>query len=112
MKRIFNPDEPELMDRPQPVSAELETDLLNLVSLNRHFGSHRLVRNFLSRWFTPNRSYSVLDLATGAGDIPRVIADWAREQDISIRIDAVDANPSTLEIAQKHSASYPEIRYL
>ena len=112
MKRAFNPDEPELMDRPQPVSAELETDLLNLVSLNRHFGSHRLMRRFLSRWFTPDQSYRVLDLATGAGDIPRMIADWARERGISVRIDAVDANPSTLEIARKHSAGYPEIQYL
>ena len=112
MKRAFNPDEPELMDRPQPVSEELETDLLNLVSLNRHFGSHRLVRGFLSRWFTPDQSYRVLDLATGAGDIPRLIADWARERGISVRIEAVDANPSTLEIARKHSADYPEIQYL
>ncbi len=112
MKRTFNPDEPELMDRPQPVSAELETDLLNLVSLNRHFGSHRLVRSFLSRWLTPDQSWRVLDLATGAGDIPRLIADWARPRGISVRIDAVDANPSTLEIARKHSAGYPEIQYL
>lgn len=112
MKRTFNPDEPELMDRPQPVSDELETDLLNLVSLNRHFGSHRLVRGFLSRWFTPGQSYRVLDLATGAGDIPRVIAEWSRAHEVRVRIDAVDANPSTLEIARKHSADYPEIRYL
>ena len=112
MKREFNPDEPELMDRPQPVSEELETDLLNLVSLNRHFGSHRLVRGFLSRWFTPDQSYRVLDLATGAGDIPRMIADWARQRGVNVRIDAVDANPSTLEIARKHSAAYPEIQFL
>lgn len=112
MKRAFNQDEPELMDRPQPVSEELETDLLNLVSLNRHFGSHRLVRRFLSRWMTPNQSYRVLDLATGAGDVPRVIVDWARERGIRLRIDAVDANPSTLEIARKHSLDYPEIQFL
>lgn len=112
MKRTFNPDEPELMDRPQPVSEELETDLLNLVSLNRYFGSHRLVRGFLSRWFEPHQSYRVLDLATGAGDIPRLIADWARARGIRVKIDAVDANPSTLEIARQHAADYPEIQFL
>ncbi len=112
MKRAFNPDEPELMDRLQPVSAELEADLLNLVSLNRHFGSHRLVRGFLSRWLGSAQSCRVLDLATGAGDIPRAIADWGRACGIQMRIDAVDANPSTLEIARKHSADYPEIQYL
>jgi len=112
MKREFNPDVPELMDRPQPVSPELEADLLNLVSLNRHFGSHRLVRRFLSRWLVPGEVYRVLDLATGAGDIPRVIADWARARGATVRIDAVDANPSTLEIARKHAADYPEIDFI
>jgi len=112
MKRAFNPDEPELMDRPQPVSAELEADLLNLVSLNRHFGSHRLVRRFLARWFVPGEMYRVLDLATGAGDIPRVIADWARAHGVTVRIDAVDANPSTLAIARKLSDGYSEIDFM
>ncbi|MEA3210443.1 MAG: hypothetical protein QOE70_3500 [Chthoniobacter sp.] len=112
MKRAFNPDEPELMDRPQPVSAELEADLLNLVSLNRRFGSHRLMRRFLGQWLRPGRTYRVLDLATGAGDIPRVMADWARARDIALRIDAVDANQSTLEIARKHSGGYPEIQFV
>lgn len=112
MKREFDPNTPELMDRPQPVSPELETDLRNLISLNRIFGSHRLLRHFLSRWFTPESSYRVLDLATGAGDLPRVMADWARDREIKLQIDALDANPATLEIAEKASAGYPEIEYL
>jgi len=37
MKRNFDPAEPELMDRPQPVSAELEGDLRNIRQLNRWF---------------------------------------------------------------------------
>lgn len=112
MKRAFDKDEPELMDRPQPVTAELERDLANLVSLNRHFGSHRLVRRFLEAWLERERRYRVLDLATGAGDIPRMIVEWARPRGITLEIDAVDANPSTIEIARRQSASFPEIRFL
>ena len=111
MQRVFDPNEPELMDRAQPVSAELEADLLNLVSLNRRFGSHRLLRRFLSQWLKPGRCYRVLDLATGAGDLPRVMLEWARTHDIKLRIDAVDANASTIEIARKHSAGFPEITF-
>lgn len=111
MPRAFDPNEPELMDKPQPVSAELEVDLLNLVSLNRHFGSHRLVRSFLDRWLEAGRCYRVLDLATGAGDLPRVMLDWARQREVTLRIDAVDGNAATLEIAQKHSAAYPGITF-
>lgn len=100
------------MDRPQPVSPELEEDLLNLVALNRHFGSHRILRRFLAAWFESDRTYRVLDLATGAGDLPRIMVDWARSRRISLQVDAVDANPATLEIATKHSAAYPEIRFI
>jgi 2-polyprenyl-3-methyl-5-hydroxy-6-metoxy-1,4-benzoquinol methylase len=100
------------MDRPQPVSAELEKDLQNLVALNRYFGSHRIVRHFLSRWLVEDRSYRVLDLATGSGDIPRLIVDWARQQGLTVQVDAVDANSATLEIARQHSAGYPEITFL
>jgi SAM-dependent methyltransferase len=112
MSRAFDPNDPELMDRPQPVSAELEADLLNLVSLNRHFGSHRLVRRFLGGWLQPDRCYRVLDLCTGAGDIPRLMLDWGRSRGIALRIDAVDANDATLEIARRHSTGHPEISFL
>ena len=112
MNRAFDPDDPELMDRPQPVSPELEADLINLASLNRHFGSHRLVRRFLASWLQRDRSYRVLDLCTGAGDIPRMMLDWARPRGITLRIDAVDANAATLEIAGRHSTAYPEINYV
>jgi ubiquinone/menaquinone biosynthesis C-methylase UbiE len=111
MPRRFDPDDPELMDRPQPVSAELERDLENLASLNRWFGSHRLLRHFLRRWWTPGSSYRVLDLCTGAGDLPRVMVDFARSHGITIRIIAVDANRSTLEIARSLSAGYDEISF-
>ena len=47
MKRSFDPSVLEMMDRPQPVSAELETDLHNLRQLNRYFGSYRLIEHFL-----------------------------------------------------------------
>ena len=78
--RKFDPAEPELMDRPQPVSRELEVDLDNLVHINRNFGSYRLIRWFLRRWFQPGANYRILDLCTASGDIPRLMVDWARVQ--------------------------------
>jgi 2-polyprenyl-3-methyl-5-hydroxy-6-metoxy-1,4-benzoquinol methylase len=111
MKRKFDPAELELMDRPQPVSAELERDLRNLRQLNALFGSHQLIRHFLRRWIQPNVSLRILDLATGSGDIPRLMVDHAREVSATILIDAVDQNAATLEIAKRLSANYPEISY-
>ena len=112
MKRVFDPQEPELMDRPQPVTPELEACLRNLVSLNRRFGSHRLVRKFLAQWLVPDRCYRVLDLCTGMGDIPRMMVDWARAAGVTLRIDAIDASDSTLELARRGAEAYPEIQFL
>lgn len=111
MPRDFDPNELELMDRPQPVSAELERDLDNLVALNRNFGSHQLLRRFLAGWLRPDRNYRVLDLCTGAADLPRVMVDWARPRGIALHIDAVDAQAATLAIAEKKCAEYPEIHF-
>ena len=108
--REFDPALPELMDRPQPVSRELEVDLENLIRINRHFGSHRLIRRFLRRWWRPGGSYRVLDLCTGAGDLPRLMADWARTHGVTVTVEAVDFQASTAEIAGRWSAAYPEVQ--
>jgi SAM-dependent methyltransferase len=111
LKRRFDPADPEWMDRPQPVSAELITDLKNLRALNRFFGSYRLVRHFLRRWIQPNEKLRVLDLATGSGDIPRLVVDFARRLGARVEVDAVDFQEATVAIARQLSAGYPEITY-
>ena len=111
MKRQFDRGEPELMDRPQPVSAELKSDLRNLRQLNRYFGSYALVRRFLRKWIRPGQTLRVLDLATGSGDIPRLIADHARRVGATVQIDAVDQQESTIRIAEQLSADYSEITF-
>lgn len=112
MKRSFDPAQPELMDRPQPVSAELERDLRNLRQLNRYFGSYAVVLRFMRRWIKPGDRLRVVDLATGSGDIPRLIVDFARKIGAAVQIDALDQQASTLEVAKKLSADYPEISFL
>jgi 2-polyprenyl-3-methyl-5-hydroxy-6-metoxy-1,4-benzoquinol methylase len=99
------------MDRPQPVSAELERDLLNLRRLNRYFGSYRLVLKFVGYWIKPGDRLRIVDLATGSGDIPRLIIDHARRIGAQVEIDALDRQAATLEIARELSAGYPEISY-
>jgi len=112
MKRQFNPAELELMDRPQPVSAELESDLENIRELNRWFGSYALISMFVGRWIKPGGRLRIVDLATGSGDIPRLIAECGRKIGAELRIDALDRQSATLEIAQKLSVPYPEITFV
>jgi 2-polyprenyl-3-methyl-5-hydroxy-6-metoxy-1,4-benzoquinol methylase len=112
MKRKFDPAMLEMMDRPQPVSPELERDLQRIRQLNRYFGSYSLILKFIGRWIKPGHPQRILDLATGSGDIPRLIVDRARSLAAEITIDALDQQPATLEIARKLSSDYPEISYI
>jgi 2-polyprenyl-3-methyl-5-hydroxy-6-metoxy-1,4-benzoquinol methylase len=112
VKRKFDPAEPELMDRPQPVSTELERDLRNLRQLNRYFGSHAIVLRFMRRWIKPGDRLRMVDLATGSGDIPRLIVDFVRKLGATVQIDALDQQAATLEIAKRLSSAYPEISFV
>ena len=111
MKRRFDPAVLEMMDRDQPPSAELERDLERIRQLNRWFGSYYLVLGFIGNWIRPADKLRVVDLATGSGDIPRLIVDYARKIGAKVEIDALDRQPATLEIARRLSADYPEISY-
>ncbi len=111
MKRSFDAAVLEMMDRDHPPTAELERDLERIRQLNRWFGSYRLVSSFIRRWIKPADKLRVVDLATGSGDIPRLIVDYARTISASVEIDAVDRQPATLEIARRLSSDYPEISY-
>jgi 2-polyprenyl-3-methyl-5-hydroxy-6-metoxy-1,4-benzoquinol methylase len=111
MKRSFDPAVLEMMDRPQPVSVELERDLERIRQLNHWFGSYHLVLGFVRSWIKPGDNVRIIDLATGSGDIPRLIVDHARKIGAEVKIDAVDKQSATVEIATKLSVDYPEISY-
>ena len=78
--------------------------------LNRYFGSYALARRFFRKWITRGQNVRVVDLATGSGDIPRLIVDHATVG-ATASIDAVDQQASTIEIAQKLNADYPAIQF-
>jgi ubiquinone/menaquinone biosynthesis C-methylase UbiE len=111
VKRRFDPNILEIMDRRQPVSVELERDLQNLRELNRWFGSYALLKTFLRRWIKPGDNLRIVDLATGSGDIPRLIVDHSRQIGAKVEVHALDRQPSTVKIANTLSVDYPEISF-
>jgi 2-polyprenyl-3-methyl-5-hydroxy-6-metoxy-1,4-benzoquinol methylase len=112
MIRRFQEDRPEWMDVVETATPELEADLANLESLNQRFGAHRLVLDYLGPVLARRQPLRVLDLGTGGADIPRALVMRAREVGCPILVTAVDRQQPTLEIAEKFSASFPEIRFV
>jgi hypothetical protein len=109
--RQFDPNEPELMDRPDVNKAWLREELEVLEKLNR-LGGHRLILRYIRRLLHSRKvdALSVLDLATGAADIPRAIVAWARKQGLPIKVTAVDGNEHVLRSATEWCRDWPEIQ--
>jgi len=109
--RQFDPNEPELMDRPDVNKAWLREELQILEKLNR-LGAHRLMLGYIRQLLGLKGvgELTVLDLATGAADIPRAIVKWARDRGTKIRITAVDGNDEVLRSAREWCRDWPEIQ--
>lgn len=112
MIRNFEESRPEWMDVAESATPELEADLANLESLNRRFGAHRLVLDHLEPVLARREPLRVLDLGTGGADIPRAVVQRARQLGCPLVITAVDRQQPTLEIAEKFSTGFPEIRFV
>ncbi len=101
----------EYLDTPRQDPAELRGLLHDIQRTNRRFGGRRLILDYLTR-FVPrlaNRPLTILDVATAGADIPRAIADWARQHRLAVRILALDISDEILGIAQQTLHGYSEI---
>ena len=111
--RRFDPSVPEIMDRPGNEPTLLRADLRVLEDVNRYLGGYRIPLFYLQEFSQSrdsSRALTILDLATGAADVPCAIVTWARSQRVDIAITAVDGNSEILRIAREKTADWPEIR--
>jgi SAM-dependent methyltransferase len=73
----------ELLDDPGADPAAVTRSLRNVARANRWFGGAAAVRHGLRRLLrdlAPGRPLTLLDLGTGAGDLPGRAVGWARRQ--------------------------------
>ncbi|HEU5041927.1 MAG TPA: methyltransferase domain-containing protein [Gemmatimonadales bacterium] len=78
----------ELLDDPAADPAVVAISLRNISRSNRWFGGAAAVRHGLARVLADvprGASLTLLDLGTGAGDLPRVAAGWAGRRGIRLR---------------------------
>ncbi len=113
MRRL---DQPEMMDQPGLAPELLAGDLRNLETLNRLFGGRgavlRRARPLLAQ-VPRGQSLTVLDIASGAGDLCRALADEARRQHVPLQLYSLDVHPQIQAYARSRAGKeYPEIRYL
>ena len=102
----------ELMDDPALdllVYAEVMRDL---ATVNRVTLARRPTLAFLVRALGTSKSFRLLDVGYGGGDMLRAIAGWASERGVTAELTGVDLNPRSEVAARNATPDSLAIRYI
>jgi SAM-dependent methyltransferase len=98
----------ERMDLPGVDPATLEQALRHVALVNRWLGARRALLRHIPWGLPPGRS-RILDVGTGAADLPIAVARWGLRSGRPIQIMAVDRHAATLAVARRRTAGIPDV---
>ena len=107
--------EKEIMDLGIPSYEETVGNYRLIRSVNRFLGGSQTILTHLARF---SRSWSkdalirILDVGSGAADIPQAIIRWGRRRGYPISVVAVDRDPHVIRFARQALEDYPEITWV
>jgi 2-polyprenyl-3-methyl-5-hydroxy-6-metoxy-1,4-benzoquinol methylase len=112
--------EAEIIDTPHLISSsEWSVILRELRIVNRWLGGSRAALREIKPLIqeiagekTDKRPVDIVDLGSGSADIPAALVTWARKAGYSLRVLAVDVDPTVCKIARRHTLDVPEISVL
>lgn len=96
---------PEFIDDPRVSPADLDYAMSYLRGVNRRLGGVEALLSHLRRWsadWPRGRAVTLLDIATGSGDLPLEARRWAESAGFDLRVTAVDVSERMLEMARRH----------
>jgi len=92
----------ELLDDWTADAAEVETSLGNIARANRLFGGLAAVRRGLAQVIQPSYRgpLTVLDVGTGAGDVPAMVQRWLGRRGVRVRSFGLERHPAAARMAR------------
>lgn len=107
--RTRDDDVRELMDRPALTRDDLRPVLADLRHINLLLGWRMYAVRAVARYVRRAglSRLSLVDIASGSGDIPVAIARWAARKNLAAWIVATDVSPEIVAVAREHMASVP-----
>lgn len=105
---------PELMDDAGLDDTEYARCLRDLAAVNRLTATHRPTLAWLGRavrTLPQGTSVSILDVASGHGDLLRAIRRWADRRGITARLEGIDLNPRSAREAAAATDPAQEITW-
>jgi len=99
----------ELLDNPHADPVAVERELKDITRLNSLFGGTRAVVEALEPFFETGkrdagcgmRTWTLLDVGTGLGDIPRAAAAAAQRHGITLRLVGLELSPAAARSARR-----------
>src|SRR5438067_303167 len=103
--------EPENLDKGSYTAEEYEGCLVELRRVNEWLGDANALRDSLFREIARRdlRSFSVLDVGAGSGELLRVAAKWARETNRQAALVGLELNERSAQAILEESAEFREI---
>ena len=101
----------ERIDTGDYTPGEYQTFLREIAFINRHFGDGRALKKTLLREIEEKglRSFSVLDVGCGSGELLRMIAKFADATDRHATLVGIDLNPISSSTTHTESADFRAI---
>ncbi|MBE2993427.1 methyltransferase domain-containing protein [Sphingomonas sp. CFBP 13603] len=99
----------ELMDADDLDAATYADVVGDLATVNTVTMARRPTLDFLARAIAGRKSFRLLDVGFGDGDMLRRIANWAKAKGIEAELVGVDLNPRSEQAARAHGG---DIRYV
>jgi 2-polyprenyl-3-methyl-5-hydroxy-6-metoxy-1,4-benzoquinol methylase len=99
--------EPEDMDNPALATERLRGALSGLTRLNFVSNSARIVGHPIRRLARERKTdrLRILDIATGAGDVPIALWNRAKRSGIDLQIHGIDFSPRSIDFARQNAAA-------
>lgn len=107
-------EEVEIMDDFELKGADLEQTLTDLENINSWLGGNKITLDGIKELLknvSDRSKVRIADVGCGSGAVLREIADWGRTQKFDIELIGIDANTHAIEIAERRSNQYPEIKF-
>jgi ubiquinone/menaquinone biosynthesis C-methylase UbiE len=101
----------EHLDKGDYTAEEYEGCIVELQRVNRWLGDASALRNSLLREVerVDLRSFSVVDVGAGSGELLRMIADWGRSSGRKTQLTGVELNERSARAIAERTPIFPEI---
>jgi 2-polyprenyl-3-methyl-5-hydroxy-6-metoxy-1,4-benzoquinol methylase len=97
------------------MKGELLRDTLDkLGKINKLLGGNSVTLNGIRQLLEgkpKDKTYAIIDLGCGHGDILRLIADFGRKEGYNFQLIGIDANQDAIDYASELSVEYPELSF-